>query len=80
MGTNHLSSETTSERIAKLIVDMIINIKKENHSVSMSGIVPQNDTPNNKAWDVTSRSGTIEDWTAWRCAKKRKLIIQGIKI
>lgn len=49
VGTNHLSSETTSERIAKLIVDMIINIKKENHSVSMSGIVPQNDTPNNKA-------------------------------
>lgn len=80
MGTNHLSSETTPERIAKLIVDLIKNIKKENRSVGMSGIVPQNDTPNNKAWDVKSRSGTIEDCTAWRCAKKRKLIIQGIKI
>lgn len=49
VGTNHLSSETTPERIAKLIVDLIKNIKKENRSVDMSGIVPQNDTPNNKA-------------------------------
>ena len=39
----------------------------------MSGIVPQNDTPNNKAWDVKTQSGTIEDCTAWRCAKKQKL-------
>ena len=52
VGTNHLSSETTPERIAKLIVDLIKNVKKENRSVGMSGIVPQNDTPNNKAWDV----------------------------
>ena len=52
VGINNLNSETTPEMITKLIADATRNIKKENCSVSISGIVPHNDALNYEALEV----------------------------
>ena len=55
VGTNDLNSETTPERIARSIADIVRNIKTEHRSVSISGIVLQNDNLNNKALKVNQK-------------------------
>lgn len=55
VATNDLNSETTPERIDKSIADVVRNIKTENSSVSISGIVHPNDNLNNKALEVNQK-------------------------
>ena len=49
VGTNDLNSPAAPERIARSIVDLARNIKTENRSMNISGIVPRNGSLNNKA-------------------------------
>ena len=54
VGTNDLASENNAERIEKPIVDLAKGLVAIDRTISVSSIVPRNDTLNGKAAEVTS--------------------------
>ena len=54
VGTNDLASENNAERIEKSIVDLAKGLVAIDRTISVSSIVPRNDTLNGKAAEVTS--------------------------
>ena len=54
VGTNDLVSENNAERIEKSIVDLAKGLVAIDRTISVSSIVPRNDTLNGKAAEVTS--------------------------
>ena len=54
IGTNDLASENNAERIEKSIVDLAKGLVANDRTISVSSIVPRNDTLNGKAAEVTS--------------------------
>ena len=54
VGTNDLVSENKADRIAKSIVDLAKGLVADNRTISVSSIVPRNDTLNSKAAEVHS--------------------------
>ena len=53
-GTNDLASENNAERIAKSIENLAKGLVANDRTISVSSIVPRNDTLNGKAAEVTS--------------------------
>ena len=54
VGTNDLASENNAERIAKSIENLAKGLVANDRTISVSSIVPRNDTLNGKAAEVTS--------------------------
>ena len=52
--TNDLAPENNAERIVKFIVDLAKGLVANDRTISVSSIVPRNDTLNGKAAEVTS--------------------------
>ena len=54
-GTNDLRSEKTASQIARSITELAMSLKDNDNSIIVSGIVPRNYNPNNKATKVNNR-------------------------
>ena len=52
--TNELKSGKTSSQISKSVIDLGLPLKSETNTVTISLIVPQKDSLNNKAQEVNS--------------------------
>ena len=52
--TNDLAPENNAERIVKFIVDLAKGLVANDRTISVSSIVPRNDTLNGKTAEVTS--------------------------
>ena len=53
-GTNDFCSEKTASQIARSITELATSLKDNDNSVIVSGIVPRNDSLNNKATEVNN--------------------------
>ena len=73
VGTNELKSESTPERTAKSVVDVGKNIRNDNRTISISGIVPRNDNFNNKAMEVNKELAKM-------CEKEKLLFVDNSNI
>ena len=55
VGTNQLKITKTACQISRSIIDLALSLQSETNAVTISVIVPRNDSLNNKAQEVNSR-------------------------